>query len=285
VRLVLAFGALSWLRLSCAGFASLAGWPPRTTSTNVIAWRDQAPTPSVRVVFLTTLQSFDPRRAAVPAWISTPAIGLLLIALVIADLTVHRNPFRLPDWAGTLALGLLWIALCGRIWWLVRPPDAPDVGDNRTGLGLLLELARSWTGARSAPIETRFVAAGGWGGLQALVRAMARECPGTPTLLVEWLDPGIGPALGLVEHRTGRLAGSAAADLWIPHRVLPVSRACRRHWPWRDADPGTCYVGMAGSAIGKARTIDPHALGRAAQLVTEVALRWARRNRGSGDGS
>jgi hypothetical protein len=34
---------------------------------------------------------------------------------------------------------------------------------------------------------------------------------------------------------------------------------------------------MVGNAIGRTGTIDPEALGRAAQLATEVALRWARK--------
>ena len=46
---------------------------------------------------------------------------------------------------------------------------------------------------------------------------------------------------------------------------------------------GPAYIGMVGDAVAAHRipvaasAIEPDALGRAAQLATEVALRWARR--------
>jgi hypothetical protein len=107
------------------------------------------------------------------------------------------------------------------------------------------------------------------------------EWPARPTLIVDWLTPGIGPGLTLLEQGTDTLAATAARDLWIPHRVIHRAVVSRQHWPLGRHGPA--YVGMVGDAVagyrapGVACAIEPEALGRAAQLATEVALRWARR--------
>ena len=150
---------------------------------------------------------------------------------------------------------------------------------------MLLELARGWPRGTDSRIETRFVATGGRtldrAGLRALLHAIDTEWPARPTLIVDWLAPGIGPGLALLEHGTETLAATAARDLWIPHRVIHRAAVCRQHWPSGRHGPG--YIGMVGDAVAGSRrrigaaAIDADALGRAAQLATEVALRWARR--------
>ena len=113
--------------------------------------------------------------------------------------------------------------------------------------------------------------------------AIEAEWPAKPTLVVEWLAPGIGPGLALLERGTGRLAESAAADLWIPHHPIRHPDIRRAHWPFGRRGPA--YVAIVGGELDTPpatdRPIDPDALTRAAQLATEIALRWARRNRTS----
>jgi hypothetical protein len=293
-RLALALGALLWLRLTAVeGFVLGGPWLRRFATTNVIAWRAvEGAHPPLCVVFHTPLDAFEPGRELVPRWLATPVVAALLGAQVFFDLTINRNPLGLPFWrvAGLCFALVLWVAIGVRISLLVRRQGGPDVRDNRTGLALLLELARSWPQGTDARIETRFVATGGRAldraGLRALVRAMGHDWPARPTLVVDWLAPGIGSGLTLAEQGTDRLAVKAAADLWIPHRVAHRAAIARDHRPFGRQGPA--FVGMVGSAVAPTRApaaahvIEPDALGRAAQLATEVALRWARQNPAAG---
>ena len=285
VRIALAVLALLWLRLTTVeGFLLGGNWFRRIATTNVIAWREpKGEPPPLCVVFHTSLDTLDPGRAFVAAWLTTPVIALLLGGQVLCAMTIHRNPLGLPSWSGWFFLGLLWLTIAGRVWDCVRPSSGLDVRDNRTGLAVLLELARGWPRGSESRIETRFVATGGRtldrAGLRALIHAIGNEWPARPTLVVDWLAPGIGPALALHEQGTHALAATAAADLWIPHRVVNRATVGREHWPAGRHGPG--YIGMVGSAVAVRRTpgvpIEPEALGRTAQLATEVALRWARK--------
>jgi hypothetical protein len=284
LRLALAIGASAWLYLTAVGSLRLAwAWPRRVATTNVVAWRMVEPSPQVRVVFHTTLDAFDPGRSLVPPWLATNVIALLLAGQIFVALTARRDSSGLPAWSGLLLLGLLWLAIGGRVWRLAGRGGRADLRDNRTGLAVLLELARTWPRGTHARIETRFVATGGRAldraGLHALARAIACEWPARPTLVVDWLAPGIGTGLALMEEGTAQLAVSAAEDLWIPHHVIHLAGVRRELWPFGRKGPG--YVGMVGDAIDKpadpAQGIDPDALARAAQLATEVALRWARK--------
>jgi hypothetical protein len=293
-RLALALGALLWLRLTTVeGFVLGGPWLRRFATTNVIARREvEGESPPLRVVFHTPLDTFEPGRELVPRWLATPVVAALLGAQIFFDLTINRNPLGLPFWrvAGLAFALVLWVAIGMRIFLLVRRQGGPDIRDNRTGLALLLELARSWPHGTDARIETRFVATGGrtlhGAGLRALVRAIIHDWPARPTLVVNWLAPGIGSGLTLAEQGTGQLAAKAAADLWIPHRVAHRAAIARDHRPFGRHGPA--FVGMVGSAVaptrapGSAQIIEPDALGRAAQLATEVALRWVKQNQPSG---
>jgi hypothetical protein len=288
-RLVLAFVGVLWLFLNAVeGFRRVVAWPRRLAATNVVAWRDDAPEAPVRVVFQTPIDTFDPGRAIVPPWLDTPVLGLLLAMLILLELFSSAGSTGRPAWPVPMLLGLLWLATGGRAWRLIRRGGSePDVRDNRTGLAVLLEQARSWPRATHARIETRFVATGGQtldrAGLRALFRAIEDEWPAKPTLVVEWLAPGIGPGLALLERGTGRLAETAADDLWMPYRVIHRAGALRDHCP--PGRRGPSFVAIVGAAIDRAptdRPIEPDALARAAQLATEVALRWAKENRPPG---
>ncbi len=291
VKLALAVGALLWLRLTAVeGFLLGRALLRRVATTNVVAWREgKGEPPPLRVVFHTTLDTFEARRELVPRWLATPVIAALLAALVFCDMTINSNPLRLPSWcwpwSGPLFLLLLWLAIGTRITRIVAGTGRSDARDNRTGLAVLLELAHGWPRGTDSRFETRFVATGGRtldrAGFRALVHAIGTEWPAMPTLIVDWLAPGIGPGLSLHEQGTETLAATAARDLWIPHRVIHRAAVGRQHWPLGRHGPA--YIGMVGDAIAASRgpagasAIEPDALGRTAQLATEVALRWARR--------
>jgi hypothetical protein len=291
IRLALAVGALLWLRMTAVeGFLLGRALFRHVATTNVIAWREsRGEPPLLRVVFHTTLETFEARRELVTPWVATPVIAALLAALVFCDMTINRNPLGLPagcwPWLGPFFLLLLWLAIGARIARLVGAAGRPDARDNRTGLAVLLELARGWPRGAEGRIESRFVATGGRtldrAGLRALIHAIGTEWPARPTLIVDWLAPGVGPGLTLLEQGTAALAATAARDLWIPHRVVHRAAVGRQHWPLGRHGPA--YIGMVGDAVAAHRSpltasaIEPDALGRAAQLATEVALRWARR--------
>jgi hypothetical protein len=286
VLAILAVGALLWLRLTTVeGFRPGKGraWGGSVATTNVVAWREVEPAPPVRVVFVTPLDTFDPKNALVPAWLATPVIGLILAGLIFVELTTPRNLLGLPRWSGLILLIVLWLAIAGRVWLLVHHRGEPGHRDNRSGLAALLELARVWPRGTDPEIEPRFVATGGReldrAGARALFRALSSEWSARPTLVVEWLAPGIGPGLALMEQGTGQLADKAATDLWVPHHVIHHAGIHREHWPFGCHGPG--YVGMVGNAIGRSKDVaggvDLDALARTAQLATEVALRWAKK--------
>jgi hypothetical protein len=211
------------------------------TVPGVLAWREVEPSPQVRVVFHTRLVTLEARRGK---WLAT----------------------RLVRQIARFGTG-----------------GEPHIADNRTGLGVLLELARTWPAATQARIETRFLVTGGRDAPGRAGRCAERDTiiaawPVRPTLVVEWIAPGIGKELVLFDQGNSGLAASAAADLWIPHRVLRDRRAGL--FLRRSDDRGPGYVVIGGGEITRPndadQSIDQEALGRAAQLGTELALRWAR---------
>jgi hypothetical protein len=156
----------------------------------------------------------------------------------------------------------------------------------RRGLAVLLELARSWPRSESRPVEPIFVAAGG----QQLDHAGSREIAhrykwddtSRPPWLILLLAPGAGESLWLAARDpslpfvrgTEALARDAARSLWIPcqivHNATPLI-----YWPLADWGPVTAIMGSDPRAYPDATT-DPQALHHAAQLATEIALRWAK---------
>ena len=283
-------GALLWLRLTAVeGFLLGRALLRHVATTNVIAWREgKGEPPPLRVVFHTTLDTFEARRELVPPWLATRVIGALLAALIFCDMTINRNPLGLPSWcwpwSGPLFLLLLWLAIAMRIARLVGGTGRPDARDNRTGLAVLLELARGWPRATDSRIESRFVATGGRtldrAGLRALIQAIGTEWPARPTLVVDWLAPGSardslfwsrGPKCS--RRRPPATSGSPTA--WS---TAPRLAASTGHWAATDR-PTSAWsatpsprTGPQSLTANRARRSRPRA-----QLATEVALRWARR--------
>ena len=153
-----------------------------------------------------------------------------------------------------------------------------------SGPAFLLELARSWPVSRSQRIETICVAAGapklGQAAARELLSLVQREWADKPTLLVVVHRPGIGPELLIGGRRMRPLAEAAARDLWIPHRTVASNPFSAFPFSWPFQDSLEDYVAVLSGEHSGANDVqlDAGALDRAAQLCTEIALRWARQH-------
>jgi hypothetical protein len=149
------------------------------------------------------------------------------------------------------------------------------------GIAFLMELARSWPKSRLLRIETvLMVAAGpspGVPGTQEVLRRVHTEWPLKPTLLIVVYGPGLGRELVVDACPLRRLVFEAAQGLWVPIRLLnrnPFS-AHRMRWPFRNPFPDQVTLTGADSFGSSAPDLDLPAVGRAEQLASEIALRWA----------
>ncbi|HZW31635.1 MAG TPA: hypothetical protein VFF52_13060, partial [Isosphaeraceae bacterium] len=129
-----------------------------------------------------------------------------------------------------------------------------------------------------------FVTVGGQQLDHAGSRAIARRFPcdrtSQPSLIILLLAPGAGEVLWLctrdtfLPSTTDGLARTAARSLWIPCQVVHES-ALLPFWPLADRGPVVALMGSDPWAYPGAAT-DPKALHHAAQLATEIALRWVK---------
>ena len=101
-------------------------------------------------------------------------LGVLVVALLASP---RERAWALP------ILVLLWVLILVRSVPFLRSARDPGLRDNRTGLAVLLELARTWPRRADGRIEAHFVAVGGQGfdgagsrALEATIRGrMARQ--------------------------------------------------------------------------------------------------------------
>lgn len=224
------------------------GWPRPIVSDSVDAF-DESAAGLPRVTILA--------RAATPGrslggWRRGMAIGLVIVLAAVVVL----DPFR-PTWL-FLAVALAILAAEPR-----PNRGGPGPGDNRVGLALLVELARTWPKSARSRVDVRFLALGGprWDR-----RWVAREP--AEGFVVELLDPGLGPTLQVGGSSDGLdLALGAARELWIPHEPAGTVPP--------PAIPASTSVLIRGDLANP--RADPDALARAAQLVVELALRWSKK--------
>lgn len=274
--------------------------PPFGTAPVVIASLSNHSPASVRVVFQAILADLRPSFFHIIlkskyyklSWINGllyTCLGLVVLGTIRPGRAVGAMVHAVAlHYVGPLMLAVNWLLIVGVLAWewrLARSrPDAcvPD----RRGLAVLLELARSWPRTGSRPIEPVFVAVGGQhldhAGSREVVRRLRSDWAKQPSLLILLLAPGAGEALWLSTRErpgewlwtTAEVAHAAARGLWIPSRVVPLP-ALLRFWPLAGWGPVVALMGSnprdyAGAAA------DPAALARAAQLATEIALRWAK---------
>ncbi len=251
----------------------------RDVSENVTARREAPTRPPVRVVFMAALDappSVIPGRFARVARAAVVVLGLAFAGFTLflprpASAPARHRVLEFVSGVGLAFEVAVLVDLLGR----QRSRPVTGAADNRDGLATLIELARTWPRATDRRIETRFVAAGGQtldlAGFRTLHDQLRHDGPGLPTLVIGLWSPGLGPPFHLA---TNGLEGddamaSAAEGLWIPHEFADG----RGLWPFGTGDPD--FVAVIGSS-GRA-TVGLESLGLAAQLATEIALRWARR--------
>jgi hypothetical protein len=264
-------------------------WPPFVYSENLVAALPgrtrEAP---VRVIFMA---HYDSKSQVLPTGIrvglvSTAAIlcGLLaLMALVDAtsfsDICQRRPPWGLTTLA-VIALAGLMANYSGN-----RSPGALD---NGSGIGTLLELARSWRPRAGVPAEVVWVATGseeaGLDGARHFLHLHQAWWAEKPTLLINLESVGAGPGLYLSGEAQGQhLAQAVADELGLPHRQLHVLGAGMDHQPFAAHDLAS--VSILGDVVRKSfylhsardnmDRVDRDALARAGTLAAQLAWCWA----------
>ena len=224
------------------------------------------PRPPVRVVFVSRISTRQAVVADLGMWLGWASIllyaGLLCTAAYARDLRSH--PATGPSTLTSLALCSFWMVLVAT--WTARAVRGLN---RRTNLALLAELARTWPERLGDRVETWFVASPNTFGL---ARKLAREAGPRPTLLIDLDAPEVGAKLVLAgPGEASRLAAGAARDLWLPHRrsvwgtALTFFMFLTRRMP--------CVSLRVKRDL---KSSDPAILAAAAQLLTQVALRWAK---------
>lgn len=133
-------------------------------------------------------------------------------------------------------------------------------GDNRTGIAMLVELARSLPSSVSSRMDALYVLSPSHLNINNILTTELAD--GKPTLLIILDAPGVGPANTIVG---GEFAENTVHDLWLPDRY---------------------WFGVGGDGIEEVKIqgthddspIDPAALERASQLITELSLRWSKQH-------
>lgn len=213
-----------------------------------------------------------PRRLVIWTRLDTPRVFRLefagLIALVALFPEIHSGYCRalgigpFPDF---ILILLQWALVPVVLLDVLKRSSRPVRGDNRTGLALLVELARSWPRRMADRVEISFMAApsfDGWPGVGADPIGRTR-----PTLAIRLDAPGVGPSLTVeADRNVYPIAEASARDLWLPHRARRVVPGFR---PFR-----TSLVRVRGRHDDS--PIEPAVLAAAAQLVNEIALRWVK---------
>jgi hypothetical protein len=262
---------------------------PLETAPLLIGSRVGESPPPVRVVFQAVLgglksdffQSFRQNR-----FVILNIMHLCIWVSIILTSAATLNPERSVKVAmvptTSVLFFVLWVIILCVLSYEYDQWRSIGVADRR-GLAALVELARSWPPQRSRQIESVFIAAGGqeidYAGSREVLRILDAEWPRKPTLLVLFFAPGAGEAIriGPVLPALSTLAKESAKSLWIPISGEDCWTLLR-FWPFEDVRPiepialiGSDPKGFFDSSFS------PEALHRAAQLATEIALRWAKK--------
>jgi hypothetical protein len=269
--------------------------PPLKKAPLLIARAPEGSSAPVRVVFQAVLGGLKPDHLQAIRLNRTRLMILHAGFFLAAGLTVVTRLLGRPVapavclWLATGFLVLLWLSILGILSGEVREARAVDqsIRVDRRGLTLLLELARCWPRGGSRPIEVIFVAAGGqqldFAGSRAVIERLESQWPRKPSLLLVFFGPGAGEIHRLVptassSSGTATLARDAARSLWIPIRGHdPWSHLL--FWPLERNLSAAEVIVLVGAHSWPAcdTPFAPQVLDHAAQLATEIALRWAKK--------
>jgi hypothetical protein len=264
--------------------------PTQLVSRNIVAGpdslRDDPDLAPARVVFMA---HYDSKSQVLPtglrvALVVASTAGSILLAGLIAS-GQWAGAWATLAGANVLILGMLTANLTGN-----RSPGALD---NATGVGVLLELARTWRNEPGREIEAVFVATGceelGLDGARAFLDRHRDWWAEKPTLLVNLDTVGVGDRVYLAGQTESVELASRVADRleldWARLRVLGAGM---------DSDPfvadGLPAVSLLGDVVGVSMRlhsprdraddglISTVAIERAGRLAAGVAREWARIN-------
>jgi hypothetical protein len=280
-----AVALLCWL---LPAFRLGSGLPPQVRARNLVATGSIEPPQQSRVVFLADLDCERPHWPRQARQLLALLIITMIVLISFANLSVSVRP------SGSMRVGFLaflWLLLLARACDGLIPRGL-TAADNRAGLAVLLELARTLPRSLQERVEIGFVASAlasiEPAGARTLSRWLATLWTEKPTLYFQLIDPEPRKELFLLgDWHALRLAESAAKGLWIPHRVTRAAWLRRRVESITARVPGASSVCLIGDmALERERLwargsraeyeSDHAALGLAAQLATEIAMRWAR---------
>jgi hypothetical protein len=301
---VLAYFAAAWFEAVVKNLVRPGPWrPPLETAPVLVASRRGRPPASMRVVLQSLISGVNPdpflscfrgpnQRKILfyflylfpPAWASLFLIfracappGGRRDLLIVSELLAHNVYPAFLAAAWIVILTVLFRAYGQRRSMAGR--DRPD----RRGIALLLEMARTWPRTGSRPFEPVFVLAGGqpldYAGSREVVRLLRSEWSSVSSLLILFFAPGAGDELWLSTspwsaRGLAEVAEDAARSLWIPYRP-DRSGVLYSFWPHENLFSVLALIGSDPRALDD-ESVDPKGLQRAAQLATEVALRWAK---------
>jgi hypothetical protein len=256
--LVSLLAAAWWVRRS----SRPAGRPRRMS--HLIGKTSHEVRPPIRLILAAPL---DRARASLPGpgfWL----LGLFLVfqILMMGLLWLELGPRANPDDALNFIFGL-WLTAAWMVLYPIWRRPAASAEDRRIGCAVVAELARTWPKRLIDRVDCWFAATPN---LTALARGLGKEPGERPDTLVIVLDePGVGDKLIFAGREPAlRMATKAARDLWIPH---DLNR-------WGTLAFAPCDVlGASLRVSGDGGPINPALLAATAQLVNEIALRWARR--------
>jgi hypothetical protein len=264
-------------------------WPIHTHSANLVATLADAPAnPPARVVFMA---HYDTKSQFVPTGVrvglvttATVMSGLLALAGLLAALGAPQLLAALDLWHGTAVVVLVLAFLVANF----SGNCSPGALDNGSGVGALLELARTWRPQPEAPVEVVWVATGaeevGLNGARAFLERYDSWWDERPTLLINLESVGAGPQLYLAgEPQAYHLARAVAEDLGYEPKMLRVLGAGMDHEPF--AARRLTSVSILGDVVRRSfamhsrrdnlAIIDRAALARAGHLAAQLAWEWA----------
>ena len=263
--------------------------PGGLRSHNVIAEAPAVDDAPARVVFMA---HYDSKSQVVPTGVR---VGLVVAASVSGLLLLAAAGAAELGWAAALRGPLPWtpVILATVVLILlsanVTGNRSPGALDNATGVGTLLELARTWRPEPDAPVEALFVATGaeelGLDGARAFLARHEDALRDKPTLIVNLDSVGARGRLFLAgEPAALELAEHTAAGLDLATSRLRAVGAAMDHEPFAAA--GLPAVSILGDVVAASllmhscrdvpARIDAVALERAGRLAGAVARAWGR---------
>jgi hypothetical protein len=250
-----------------------------------------------RVVFMAHYDSKSqllPTGIRVALVVAATALCGLLAALGLVAAAAPLGAMR-----GPLAVGIATalIAILTVLAANLTGNRSPGALDNGTGVGTLLELARTWRPEPDAPVEVYWVATGseevGLDGARHFLRQHEDWWREKPTLLINMDTLGVGDRIYLAgEPGARRLACETADALGLPWARLRVIGAGMDHEPF--AARGLTAMSLLGDVVGCSMKchsprdvpglVDLQALGRAGRLAAHLAWNWAERHQAGYEG-